>query len=358
MKILFGTLTCFIWYDIIFYMKYSKELVQAIKDRILINAPSHPNDLVRYSIENLSISRNTALKYISELIEEKKLLRSDAGRYTSYSLPVETADFTFRMSKKLSEENIAEKILSFIGNIQPSAAQIFDYAFMEITNNAIEHSGAKKIHVQAQKSIGKIRITIQDDGIGIFKKIKDSLGLQNEKQAVIELSKGKFTSSPENHSGEGIFFSSKLCDKFFILPDGLIFSPQQIDTQTAGGEELGKGTKVTFEINLDTKKVAKEIFDEYAGFDYDKPKFKTVVQLRFMQQEGLTLTSRSQARRLLTRMEKFTTVVLDFQEVNFIGQAFADEIFRVYAKKHPAIKFQSTNESPQVRAMIAHVEAQ
>ncbi|MBQ2354770.1 MAG: histidine kinase, partial [Treponema sp.] len=41
---------------------------------------------------------------------------------------------------------------------------------MEITNNAIEHSGAKKIHVQAQKSIGKIRITIQDDGIGIFKK--------------------------------------------------------------------------------------------------------------------------------------------------------------------------------------------
>ena len=55
---------------------------------------------------------------------------------------------------------------------------------MEITNNAIEHSGAKKIHVQAQKSIGKIRITIQDDGIGIFKKIKDSLGLQNEKQAL------------------------------------------------------------------------------------------------------------------------------------------------------------------------------
>ncbi|MBO7614072.1 MAG: hypothetical protein J6S81_09735, partial [Treponema sp.] len=96
-------------------MKYSKELTQAIKDRILINAPSHPKDLVRYSIENLSISRNTALKYINELIKEKKLLRSDAGRYTSYSLPVESADFTFRMSKKLSEENIAEKILSFIG---------------------------------------------------------------------------------------------------------------------------------------------------------------------------------------------------------------------------------------------------
>ena len=339
-------------------MKYSKELTQAIKDRILINAPSHPKDLVRYSIENLSISRNTALKYINELIKEKKLLRSDAGRYTSYSLPVESADFTFRMSKKLSEENIAEKILSFIGTIQPSVAQIFDYAFMEITNNAIEHSGAKNIHVQAQKSIEKIRITIKDDGIGIFKKIKDTLGLQNENQAIIELSKGKFTSSPENHSGEGIFFSSKLCDKFFILSDGLIFSPQQIDAQTSEIEKLKKGTKVTFEINFDTKKVAKEIFDEYAGFDYDKPKFKTVVQLRFMQQEGLTLTSRSQARRLLTRMEKFTTVVLDFQEVNFIGQAFADEIFRVYAKKHPAIKFEPLNESPQIRAMIAHVKAQ
>lgn len=97
---------------------------------------------------------------------------------------------------------------------------------MEITNNAIEHSGAKKIHVQAQKSIGKIRITIQDDGIGIFKKIKDSLGLQNEKQAVIELSKGKFTSSPENHSGEGIFFFLQTVRQiFYTIRRTHLFSP-------------------------------------------------------------------------------------------------------------------------------------
>lgn len=339
-------------------MKYSKEFTQALKDRILVNASVHPNDLVRYSMENLSVSRNTVLKYIGELIAEKKLIRSDAGRYTSYYLPVESADFSFRMTKKLSEENVAEKILSFVGNMPAAVAQIFDYAFMEITNNAIEHSGAKNIKVRVEKSIAKLKIIIQDDGIGIFNKIKIDLGLQNEKQSVIELSKGKFTSSPENHSGEGIFFSSKLCDKFFILSDELIFSPQQIDFQISEDEKLVHGTTVVFEINFDTKKVAKEIFDEYAGFDYDKPKFKTVVQLRFMQQEGLSLTSRSQARRLLTRMEKFTTVVLDFSEVDFIGQAFADEIFRVYANKHSNIKFEVINENAQIHAMIAHVKSQ
>jgi len=40
---------------------------------------------------------------------------------------------------------------------------------------------------------------------------------------------------------------------------------------------IKKGTKGTFEINFNTKKVAKEIFDEHTGFDYDKPKFKTIV---------------------------------------------------------------------------------
>ncbi|MBO4385601.1 MAG: DUF4325 domain-containing protein [Treponema sp.] len=338
-------------------MKYSKERIEALKNRILINTDLHSSDLVAYSVENLSLSKNTVLKYINELILENKLLRNNSGRYTTYSLPTEVKKFSFKRSAKLSEETMISRVLEFTGKLSTSAMQIFDYAFMEIANNAIEHSEAKEICVIAEKSMAKLKISIQDNGIGIFAKIKEDLNLDNETQAVIELSKGKFTSSPQKHSGEGIFFSSKLCDNFFIFSHGLVYSPQAENPTIGKDKNASKGTKVVFEILRDTKKIPQEIFKEYAGSDYDSPKFKTVVQLRFMQQEGLLLTSRSQARRLLTRMEKFTTVVLDFFQVDFIGQAFADEIFRVYATKHPGIRFESINANEQIEQMIRHVKS-
>ena len=62
----------------------------------------------------------------------------------------------------------------------------------------------------------EIVVCIQDNGIGIFKKIKKDHNLENENQAIFELRKGKLTSDSVNHSGEGIFFTSKVVDDFFI----------------------------------------------------------------------------------------------------------------------------------------------
>ena len=76
-------------------MKYSKELVDALKQRILVNADSHPNDLVQYSMENLSLSKNTVLKYIDELLQEQKLIRTSVGRYPSYALLNENQEFSY-----------------------------------------------------------------------------------------------------------------------------------------------------------------------------------------------------------------------------------------------------------------------
>ena len=50
------------------------------------------------------------------------------------------------------------------------------------------------------------------------------------------------------------------------------------------------------------------------------------------------LISRSQAKRLLARLEKFKIVMLDFEDVATIGRAFADEIFRVFTNNHPEIQ--------------------
>jgi hypothetical protein len=47
-----------------------------------------------------------------------------------------------------------------------------------------------------------------------------------------------------------------------------------------------------------------------------------------------------------------TRVVFDFKDVPSIGQAFADEIFRVYAKKHPDIILLPANMDERVEYMV------
>ena len=68
-----------------------------------------------------------------------------------------------------------------------------------------------------------------------------------------------------------------------------------------------------------------------------------------------SLVSRSQAKRILSRFERFKTVVLDFTDVPFIGQAFADQIFRVFQNEHPEIELIPANTSPLVEGVIRRV---
>ena len=48
-------------------------------------------------------------------------------------------------------------------------------------------------------------------------------------------------------------------------------------------------------------------------------------------------------------------MVLDFKGVHSIGQGFADEIFRVFAKRHPEITITTENTNPVLEAMLRHV---
>lgn len=98
----------------------------------------------------------------------------------------------------------------------------------------------------------------------------------------------------------------------------------------------------------------KDVFDQYSsGDNYDFS--KTVVPIRLVKFGGEKLISRSQAKRALARVERFKSVVLDFAGIEMIGQAFADEIFRVWAKAHQDVKCVVIDASPEVRKMIAAV---
>ena len=71
----------------------------------------------------------------------------------------------------------------------------------------------------------------------------------------------------------------------------------------------------------------------------------------------VNLLSRSQAKRVLARLECFRIVLLDFKDVDTIGPAFADEIFRVFNLTHPDVQFEIVNADQHVKKVIDHVRS-
>ena len=68
--------------------------------------------------------------------------------------------------------------------------------------------------------------------------------------------------------------------------------------------------------------------------------------------EGAEYVSRSQARRIMTGLDKFETIELDFKGIDSIGQAFADEVFRVWHADHPGTRIIPRNANENVIFMI------
>lgn len=226
---------------------------------------------------------------------------------------------------------------------------IAPYVFLEMLNNAIDHSLGTRVQISAEISDEKWSFSVQDDGIGIFRKIREFRALANDLEAIGELTKGKQTSDPSRHSGEGIFFSSKLADTFKIESNALSWQVDSvIGDQAVGESDVSVGTRVTFSIATYTEKKKEEIFKTYAPqgrFSVTNPRIKLF-------EIGTEFLSRSEAKRLLAGLEKFETIELDFEGVQAVGQAFVDEVFRVWKSENPQIKIEWPNASDAVRFMI------
>lgn len=100
----------------------------------------------------------------------------------------------------------------------------------------------------------------------------------------------------------------------------------------------------------------KQIFAAYT-VEEDYSFSKTIVPVLLAQDDDEPLIARSQAKRLLARIERFKTVIFDFEGVKEIGQAFADEVFRVFRKHHPEVDLHHVNACKEVGQMISRAEA-
>lgn len=267
-------------------------------------------------------------------------------------------DFSFSLSDGLDEDKIWRKnILPVLQNLRDNIERVLQYSFAEMMNNAIEHSNGTEIKVLLQQNDKSVRFVISDDGVGIFNKIQSTLDLDEAKDAIVELAKGKFTSDETSHSGEGIFFTSRVCDEFAIFSNGLVFTGNSNTETVFPKEETAcKGTTVCFGISKKSDVNIANIFNEYANPDAQPSFFKTRIPVKLMEYDRALLVSRSQGKRLVNRFDRFLEIVLDFKDVEEIGQGFADEVFRVWQNAHPNIKLITENCSENVLNMIKHVQ--
>lgn len=332
-----------------------------IKQFILEHVLANPRTISKLVADTFSISRTAANTHIQNLVEEG-MLRFEGKTSDRRYYPVVFPDIlefekalTYDLMQKLDEDVIWSQALKpFIKDLPKNVVDMWGYCTTEIINNAIDHAGGTTLEIYIKRFSHKVNILIRDDGEGIFKKIQRSLGLLDERQALFELKKGKLTTDRERHSGQGIFFTSRMCDDFAILSDKLVFLHTDKNEQDwlSKGDNTLKGTAVYLEIENTTQKTAKDVHDQYSSDDDSYQFSKTVVPVR-LASEGEGLVSRSQAKRLLLRVDNFQTVILDFDGVEEVGQGFADEIFRVFAKQHPAVKLYPLNTNDAVSKMIA-----
>jgi hypothetical protein len=154
---------------------------------------------------------------------------------------------------------------------------------------------------------------------------------------------------PERHTGEGLLFTSKAVRRFELEANGLRWVVDNARGDfTVEPSTVRGGTTVRFLVARQPSRTLAELFAECTD-ELEFSKTRCVVHLFA---HGADFVSRSVARRLLSGLERFRAVVLDFDRVASVGQGFCDEVFRVWASAHPAIQLLVERAAPTIRFMI------
>ncbi len=317
-------------------------------------------DYIPSATARFGITRQAIHRHLTHLVDHGYLVAEGSTRARRYSLGPKRWYLAIYDAHSADESTAYRHDFYFVfADLPKNIEEICHYGFTEIFNNAIDHSEGTEIIVNAERTESHITITIADNGEGIFLRIARLLRLPDPRESLLELSKGKLTTDPANHTGEGIFFTSRAFDKFFIVSGDLAFTHVDQDSNDflLHREKATAGTHVIMKISIDSTKSLKQIFDAYSSGPDDYHFDKTVVPVKLALYEGERLVSRSQAKRILNRVERFSRVVLDFEGADSIGQAFADEVFRVFKNAHPSIEVTHLNTSEEVLKMIRRAQS-
>lgn len=325
--------------------------------KILARIENSKNGVTADSLQTeLGYSRQYIVRVLARLIAGGEIHKQGKTRAAKYHVG-KTKDAVDLVELVRERQGLAESVvfaevrkrMQLDGKLNKNCLTIFDYAFTEMLNNAIDHSHSKKVWINVEIDHSDISFVIKDLGIGAIENIKQSFAISDNFLALEHLFKGKQTTARAVHSGQGIFFTSKAVDIYKIATSGMEFT---IDNKQADeflqDIRQRKGTTVTCKIKKNTRRKIKDVFDSYTDDDYEFN--QNIVKINLSKYERLM--SRSEAKRLLLGLDDYAVLDFNFQNVGEVGQGFCDEIFRVYAHKYPRKVLSYHKASDVVRYMI------
>jgi anti-sigma regulatory factor (Ser/Thr protein kinase) len=298
------------------------------------------------------LTRQAVHYHLQPLVRAGEIEQLGRGRGARYQLPQRRT--TRYPISGLEEHRVWKEMLQADPRLQelPSNVRaIHNYAFTEMLNNAIDHSKGRWIDVSKYWTDDRLTFEIDDDGVGAFRKVREKFGLPDDFAALQEISKGKTTTDPEHHTGQGLFFTSKAVDHFMLEANGLRWRIDNlVADQAVGDASRTSGTRVLWSLDNPSKRILKDVFDAYADPEVEGfSRSRAVVSLF---KSGDSFVSRSEAKRISRGLERFREVIVDFSGVREVGQGFVDELFRVWASDHPEVRLTPTNMSSSVEAMV------
>lgn len=345
--------------------------------RLLADYKTHT---LKEMADSLGVSRQYISKLIKELIvlgEVEKIGETKNAKFfllTDHIVGLDDAmvslshhPWYYSIKRKrigLREDEVLDDIetrTDILRDVSPTIAQKVRYTFTEMLNNAIDHSQSEYIIIMMVRDTKKIIFWVVDHGIGIFQSIQKKYNFSNTDDAVAQLLKGKETTQPQQHPGEGVYFTSRIADvlqiasfdkKLLFHNDGFI---HDFNFSALEKSDALSGTRIIGTIHFDSSINVQTIFASVTNEDLVFDKTDIAVELYT---KKMHFVSRSEAKRLLIGLEKFKRITLDFKNVELVGQGFIDEIFRVWQKKFPQTQLTYTHANHAVEFMIRHCLAE
>jgi DNA-binding Lrp family transcriptional regulator len=343
-----------------------------LNDAIILACAAQGGAMASVATEQTGLTRVAVSRRIKKLADSGYLQRHGTGTRQTYSL----GDKRFWLGLQQRESILQrggemavweQRLAPLLTDLKPNVKSLVNTAFTEMLNNALDHSNGLQVLMGMHLQDGQLQMVVADDGEGIFCKIAESAHLFDERLAILELAKGKFTTAAQGHSGMGIFVSSRMMDGFAIESSGLRFDPNEASTPLARFDWIDVNaalkpsqvqTVVRMSLAVDSARTSNDVYFKYfeasnVGDAAPGEAFHTTEIPVRLAQLSSELVSRSQAKWVMNRATQFKTVVLDFEGVAHVGQAFVDEVFRVFATAHPHVRLKTMGMTPEVAKLVS-----
>jgi len=342
--------------DLMIRLKYNRIMEDSVNQlRALIERVGEIAN--RDVVKALKISAATSHRLLAALVTSGVLERHGKGRAARYRLRAVRRRFKL---DGLEEDRAWEVVAQDIARIRPPGeeeSRSLRYAATEVINNAIDHSRGTIVEVSVSfETAGTSVTTVRDDGVGVFRRLCDDFGFASAYEAIVQLEKGRLTTDPSRHSGEGLFFSSKAVARFRLESQAVAWIVDNLVGDSAiGTSPVTKGTQVVLTVVRGRTPVLADVFRAYTDAQtLQFARTRCTIKLGAL---GTALVSRSEAKRVLQRLAEFKSADLDFSGVEVVGQGFCDEVFRIFARAHPEVRLEPVGMNEAVAFMVARARA-